>query len=139
MMANMAIIAIIAKIGIVTIIAIIAVIAIITNYNSYNSYNSYNGLRSEPTPTSSPAKSGREGHCVKFGRGDDTVGHPHRAQIFRFELFELVLLLKLGTVPCRAIRGNSIVSQSTVPSPPLKNAQTNGLMQQMEAFNRHLA
>ena len=30
-----------------------------------------------------------------FGRGDDTVGNPHRAQISRFELFELILLLKL--------------------------------------------
>ena len=31
-----------------------------------------------------------------FGRGDDTVGSPHRAQVPPFELFELVLLLKLG-------------------------------------------
>ena len=29
-----------------------------------------------------------------FGRGDDKVGNPHRAQIFQFELFELILLLK---------------------------------------------
>ena len=28
-------------------------------------------------------------------RGDDTVGNPHRAQIVQFELFELILLLKL--------------------------------------------
>ena len=31
--------------------------------------------------------------CV--GRGDDTVGKPHRAQISQFELFELILVLKL--------------------------------------------
>ena len=30
-----------------------------------------------------------------LGRGDDTVGNPHRAQISQFELFELILLLKL--------------------------------------------
>ena len=43
-----------------------------------------------------------------FGRGDDTVGNPHRAQIsqielfefklFQFESFELILLLKQGGV-----------------------------------------
>ena len=27
--------------------------------------------------------------------GDDTVGNPHRARISQFELFELILLLKL--------------------------------------------
>ena len=31
-----------------------------------------------------------------FGRGDDTVGNPRRAQISQFELFELILLLKIG-------------------------------------------
>ena len=30
-----------------------------------------------------------------FGSGDDAVGNPHRTQISQFELFELVLLLKL--------------------------------------------
>ena len=30
-----------------------------------------------------------------IGSGDDTVGNPHRAQIVQFELFELILLLKL--------------------------------------------
>ena len=28
-------------------------------------------------------------------RGDDTVGHPHRAQISQFDFFELTLLLKV--------------------------------------------
>ena len=27
-----------------------------------------------------------------FGRGDDAVGNPHRAQISQFELLELILL-----------------------------------------------
>ena len=54
-----------------------------------------------------------------LGRGDDTVGNPHRAQISRstisqFELFELILLLKLDTVPWRAIRSNSISVSSTL-------------------------
>ena len=30
-----------------------------------------------------------------FGRGDDTVGNPHRAQMSHFELFELILLFQL--------------------------------------------
>ena len=47
--------------------------------------------------------------------GNDTVGNPHRAQISQFELFELILLLKLETVPCRAIRGNIISVNSTLP------------------------
>ena len=34
-------------------------------------------------------------HIVVIGRGDDKVGNPHRAQISQFELFELILLLKL--------------------------------------------
>ena len=28
---------------------------------------------------------------VMFGRGDDTVGNPHRAQITQFKLLELIL------------------------------------------------
>ena len=48
-----------------------------------------------------------------LGRGDDTVGNPHRTQIVQFELFELILLLKLEA-PCRAIRGNSISVNSTL-------------------------
>ena len=31
-----------------------------------------------------------------FGRGDDTIGNPHRAQMSQFELFELFLLSRLG-------------------------------------------
>ena len=53
-----------------------------------------------------------------LGRGDDTVGNPHRAQISQFELFELILLLKLDNrFPVEQFEAT--VSQSTVPSPPL--------------------
>ena len=39
---------------------------------------------------------GREQRCMLFfGRGDDRVGNPHRAQVYQFELFKLILLLKL--------------------------------------------
>ena len=52
------------------------------------------------------------------GRGDDTVGDPHRAQILQFELFELILLLELDKqFPVEQFEAR--VSQSTVPSPPL--------------------
>ena len=36
-----------------------------------------------------------------FGRGDDTVGNPHRAQISQFDVFERIFLLKFD------IRGES--------------------------------
>ena len=53
----------------------------------------------------------------RFGRGDDTVGNPHRAQIFQFDLFELILLLKLHKqFPVEQFEAT--VSQSAVPSPP---------------------
>ena len=53
----------------------------------------------------------------KFGRGDDTVGNPHRAHFFQFELFEPVVLLKLDR-QCSLEQFEPTVSQSTV-SPPL--------------------
>ena len=71
---------------------------------------------------------GREGAAVAreggapdagggFGRGDDTVGNPRRARIYQFELFELVLLLKLDKrLPVEQFEAT--VSQSTAPSPP---------------------
>ena len=63
--------------------------------------------------------------AVYFGRGDDTVGNPHRAQISQFELFELILLLKLDKqFPVEQFEAT--VSQSTVPSPLLSIA-LNGL------------
>ena len=54
----------------------------------------------------------------RLGRGDDRVGNPHRAQVSQFELFELILLLKLDRqLPVE--RFEATVSQSTVPSPLL--------------------
>ena len=51
-----------------------------------------------------------------IGKGDDTVGNPHRARISRFELFEFILLLKLDKrFPVEQFEAT--VSQSTVPSP----------------------
>ena len=48
--------------------------------------------------------------------GDDTVGNPHRAQISQFELFKLILFLKLGKqYPVEAIQCNSISVNSTLP------------------------
>ena len=52
---------------------------------------------------------------ARFGRGDDTVVNTHRAQIYQFEFFEFILLLKLDTAPCRAIRGSGISVNSTLP------------------------
>ena len=46
-------------------------------------------------PASGSPQSGIRALPHIFGRGDDTVGNPRRAQIAQFELFELVLLLKL--------------------------------------------
>ena len=60
-----------------------------------------------------------------FGRGDDTVGNPHRAEIYRFELFELFLLLKLDN-ESYIERFEPTVSQSTVPSPPLSTCSMGG-------------
>ena len=54
----------------------------------------------------------------RIGRGDDTAGNLHRAQISRFELFELILLLNLDRrFPVEQFEAT--VSQSTVLSPPL--------------------
>ena len=57
--------------------------------------------------------------CVTvFGRGDDRVGNPRRAQISQFELFELVLLFNLDKL-LPVERFEATVSQSRVPSPLL--------------------
>ena len=65
----------------------------------------------------------RHGHrtfaAALTGRGDDMVGNPHRAQIYQFELFELILSLNLDKqLPVEQFEAK--VSQSTVPSPPLE-------------------
>ena len=61
------------------------------------------------------ARAGPSLSRAPVGRGDATFGNPHRAQIVQFELFERILLLKFDTVPCRAIRGNSLSVNSTFP------------------------
>ena len=50
-----------------------------------------------------------------LGRGDDTVGNPRRAQISQFELFELILLLKVDN-QLHIEQFEATVSQSTLPS-----------------------
>ena len=53
-----------------------------------------------------------------LGRADDTVGNLHRAQIFQFELFELILLSQLDKrFPVEQFEATT--SQSTIPSPLL--------------------
>ena len=49
----------------------------------------------------------------RIGRGDDTVGNPHRAQISQLGFFELIEIKQ--TVPCRAIRGDGNSVNSTLP------------------------
>ena len=62
------------------------------------------------------------GRAACTGRGDDTVGSPHRAQICQFELFELIFLLKLDKhFPVEQFEAT--VSQSTVPSHPLSEVR----------------
>ena len=53
---------------------------------------------------------------VVFGKGDDTVGNPHRAQLVQFELFESCLLLELDK-HFSIEQFEPTVSQSTVSSP----------------------
>ena len=55
---------------------------------------------------------------MMLGKGDETVGNPHRAQISKFELFEPILWLILDKqFPVEQFEAT--VAQSTVPSPPL--------------------
>ena len=73
---------------------------------------------------------------VELGRGDDTVGNPHRAQIYQFELFELKFFNSsfsslssrwnstngsLSSDSRQVERFEAAVSQSAVPSPPLRS------------------
>ena len=53
----------------------------------------------------------------RIGRGDDTVGNPHRAQISQFELFELILSLKLDK-QLAVEQFEATASQSAVITPP---------------------
>ena len=67
-----------------------------------------------------PGRSVVRPRCLPlFGRRDDAVGKPHRGHISQFELFELILLLKLdGQFPVDQFEATG--SQSTVPFPPLQ-------------------
>ena len=58
----------------------------------------------------------------QIGRGDDTVGNPHRARISQFELFELIILLEVDK-QFLVEEFEATVSQSTVPSPHLTRAR----------------
>ena len=56
-----------------------------------------------------------------FGRGDDTIGTPHGAQNFSIRAFRACPLVEIRqALACRAIRGNSISVNSTLP--PLSSA-----------------
>ena len=57
-----------------------------------------------------------QGWYAQIGRGDDTVGNPHRAQLS--QLFELVLLLEVDE-QSSIEQFEAAVSRSTVPSPSL--------------------
>ena len=87
-----------------------------------------NEILGKPKEDLSNPKPGHIRDGREFGRGDDTVGNPHRAQISRFGLFELKFLNSSfracppieikQTILCRAIRADSISVISTLP--PLK-------------------
>ena len=53
----------------------------------------------------------------RLGRGDDTVGDPHRAQIYTFKSFELMLCLKLNKPRSSNARQQHLSQQ--YPSPLL--------------------
>ena len=77
----------------------------------------------EPLQHKAPPNSMRPSQLAwlpMFRRGIDTVGNPHRTQISQFELFELILLLKLDK-QFSIEQFEPTVSQSTVPFPPLTN------------------
>ena len=63
-----------------------------------------------------------KGLLLEFGRGDDTVGNPHRARISQFELVELILLSRLDRqFPVEQFEPKA--SQSAVPSPPSEECE----------------
>ena len=88
-------------------------------------------------PIRTPA---RAKHYGVLGRGDATIGIPHRAQSYQFELFELKflnssfssancsirafrvcpLIYIRQAAPCRAVRGNGISVNSSLPPPLLR-------------------
>ena len=78
-------------------------------------FDRYRAAMPQPVPLVSDV-AGTEG-MPRLGRGDDSVGNPHRAQISQFELFELILLLTSDKqLPVEQFEAT--VSQSAVPFPP---------------------
>ena len=69
-------------------------------------------------PSSTPSTRRASSAAPALGRGDDTVGDPHRAQIVQFDLFEFILLSKLGK-QFSVEQFEAAVSQWAVPFPPL--------------------
>ena len=61
-----------------------------------------------------------EDDTLKIGRGDDTVGNPHRAHFSQF--FKLIILLELDK-QFSIEQFEPTVSQSTIPSPPLRKGE----------------
>ena len=53
---------------------------------------------------------------IWFGRGNDTVGNPHRAHNSRFEFFELVLLLRLDKQSLSTNSRQQYLSQQYPPT-----------------------
>ena len=79
------------------------------------------GSSSRVPARSSRAKRAYPSDPPIFGRGDDTVGNPHRAQISQLELFELILLSKLDEqLPVERFEAtvSHSISVVTGPSPP---------------------
>ena len=63
-----------------------------------------------------PRRTARARHAETFGRRDDPFGNPHRAQMSQFELFELVLFLKLDKrFPVEQLEAAASQSISTLP------------------------
>ena len=87
-------------------------------------------LRGQRRPPPQPDPVYRDHLCPCFRRGDDTVGNPHRAQIYKFELFELIPLLKLDK-QLLVEQFEATVSQSTVPSTTLTVAKVKIMKSQL--------
>ena len=67
---------------------------------------------------------GRGESAAGFGRGDDTVGNPHEAQNYQFELFELILLSNLDRQsPVEQFEPQYLTQQDP---PPLKVGRGRG-------------
>ena len=61
-----------------------------TNSSNSNNNNSKHSSNNNSNKRGRTARSSAQ--TLPFGRGDDTVGNPHRAQISQFELLELKII-----------------------------------------------